>query len=195
MRTGILGGSFDPPHFGHIALAQAAKIELSLDEVLLVPASLNPHKGAAPRASGRERLRMCALAVEDEPGLAVCDIEVVRGGYSYTVDTLEDLQEVRPADYWFILGADSVEGFMTWKEPHRILRLARLAVAAREGQDVAALVAEWDPADRARVDTIGLRDFPVSSSKVRDQLVRPVPGTIPVPAKVLEYIRERGLYQ
>ncbi|MGE0002680.1 MAG: nicotinate-nucleotide adenylyltransferase [Fimbriimonadaceae bacterium] len=195
MRSGILGGSFDPPHAGHIALAQTAKIELSLDEVLLVPASRNPHKEAAPRASGRDRLRMCSLAVEDEPGLAVCDIEVVRGGYSYTVDTLEDLQEVRSADYWCILGADAVEGFMTWKEPHRILRLARLAVAAREGQDVVALVAEWDPADRARVDTICLPGIPVSSSKVRDQLLRPVPGTIPVPAKVLDYIRERGLYQ
>ena len=195
MRSGLLGGTFDPPHIGHIALAHAARKELSLDEVLFVPTSRNPFKEARPRANAKDRLSMVRLAIADEPGLAVCDIEIARGGYSYTVDTLEDLADARPADYWLILGADALEGFMGWREPHRILRLARLAVAARAGQDVASLVAEWDPADRARVDSITLPDVPVSSTAVREKIHRQIPGTIPVPAKVLEYIRERGLYQ
>lgn len=195
MRTGILGGTFDPPHNGHIALARAARSALSLDEVLLVPASRNPHKEHPPRASARDRLRMCALAAAGESGIAVCDIEAQRSGFSYTVDTLEDLCMVRPADYWLIMGADALSSFMDWKEPHRILRLARLAVAVRDGQGVKSLVEDWDPADRARVDPVPMPEMPISSSKIREQLVRTVPGTIPVAPTVLDYIRERGLYQ
>lgn len=195
MRTGLLGGTFDPPHDGHVALAQAARLEMALDEVLLVPVSKNPLKEKSPRAPGRDRLKMCSLAVEGEPGLGVCDIEVVRGGFSYTVDTLEDLAQARPAQYWLILGADALSGFMRWRDPHKILRMARIAAAAREGQDVAELVADWDPADRARVDTLRMPQVPASSSKIRDQLARKGFGKLPLSPRVLEYIREKGLYQ
>jgi nicotinate-nucleotide adenylyltransferase len=195
LKTGLLGGTFDPPHDGHTALAQAARRGLGLDEVLLVPAFQNPLKEARPKASARDRLRMCSLAVADEEGLAVCDVEIVRRGFSYTVDTLDDLANVRPAEYWLILGVDALRGFPRWKQPAKILRLCRLAVAAREGESVDEAIRGWDPDWRARVDTVPMPNVPVSSSKIRDELARGRDFDLPLSPGVLAYIRENGIYR
>ena len=108
MKTGVLGGTFDPPHYGHLELAKAAKAQLGLDEVMFVPANRNPLK-TRKTASAKHRLRMVELEIEDEEGLSVSDIEITRGGPSYAVDTLEELKMVRPGEYWFIVGADALE--------------------------------------------------------------------------------------
>lgn len=194
MKTGLLGGTFDPPHDGHIALARASLAELGLDEVMLVPAFQNPLKDARPKASARDRLRMCSLAVAGEPGLAVCDVEVARRGVSYAVDTLNDLVSVRPAEYWFILGVDALRGFPRWKQPAKLLRLCRLAAAARESESVADAIRDWDPDWRARVDSIAMPNVAASSSKIRDELARGRDYGLPLCPGVLAYIRENGIY-
>ena len=131
MRLGIFGGTFDPPHNGHLALARACKTELGLDETLFVPAAQNPLKASGPRASPEERLTMLGLLVADEEGMGVVDLEIQKGPPSYAVDTMADLQRVQPADYWFLLGADALKGLGDWKNPAKLLRLCRLGVVVR----------------------------------------------------------------
>ncbi|RYG15235.1 nicotinate-nicotinamide nucleotide adenylyltransferase, partial [bacterium] len=131
MRIGIFGGTFDPPHNGHLALAQACMKELALDEVLFVPAAQNPLKTLGPKAGGEDRLTMVSLLTAGQTGMGVVDLELRRGGPSYTVDTISDLQLVRPAEYWLLLGSDALAGFGQWRQPSKILKMARLGVVLR----------------------------------------------------------------
>jgi nicotinate-nucleotide adenylyltransferase len=194
-KTGLLGGTFDPPHDGHVALARAVRGALDLDEVLLVPAFRNPWKGHEALAGAKDRLRMCMLAVADEPGLGVCDVEVTRRGYSYSVDTVEELQIARPGEYWLIVGADVLAGLPQWKDAHKLLRLARVAAVARDGQAVGAIIAGWDPDMRNRVDEVPMPSNPLTSSKIRDALLRGADYVAGLNPTVRDYIRERGIYQ
>ncbi len=132
---GILGGTFDPIHIGHLAIAEEARETLGLERVLLVPAAHPPHKPGRPITDAGHRLAMAELAVAGNPALSVSPLEIERGGPSYTVDTLAEL---RPggdgaAPLWFILSTEALAGFTSWREPDRILELARLAVMPRGG--------------------------------------------------------------
>jgi nicotinate-nucleotide adenylyltransferase len=130
-RIGILGGTFDPIHLGHLAAAEAAMECSRLDRVLFVPSSQPPHRGAA-RASADDRLAMSKLAVDGNPHFEVSDIEVMRGGKSYTVDTLEELHRTFPDDQLFlILGWDAARLFRTWHEPDRVSALASIVIVDR----------------------------------------------------------------
>ncbi len=135
---GILGGTFNPPHLGHLAVACHARDELGLELVLLVPAHTAPHKsggegGRGGRDPGPEhRLRMCRLAVEGTVRLSVCAVEIERGGLSYTVDTLKSIHASHPdAELTLIVGADTASTLSSWREPVQLLELAQLAVATR----------------------------------------------------------------
>lgn len=133
-RFGVFGGTFDPPHVGHLALAEWAAERLRLDRVLFVPAGSPPHKRGARLSSPKARLAMTRLAVRGNRRFAVSTLEVASPGPSYTVETLRRLRERRPGARWFLLiGADSLDEFHTWLEPETILSLATLAVAARPG--------------------------------------------------------------
>ena len=136
MRVGLLGGTFNPPHLGHLRLAEIALEELALDEVRFVPTALPPHKpltSGDPDGPGRLRLLERALAGARRP-FRVEPVEVRRGGASYTVDTLEALAGREPDTAWiFLMGSDQLPGFPTWRRPERILELASLAVAPRPG--------------------------------------------------------------
>jgi nicotinate-nucleotide adenylyltransferase len=195
VRIGILGGTFDPPHEGHLALARAALKSLQLDEVLFLPAHRNPLKRGARQSPPTQRLEMVRLAVEGEPGLAVCDIEIARRGLSYAVDTLEQLHLVRPAHYWFILGGDAVQQIGTWRRPDKLLRMCRLAVAPRPPERFEDVVARLPPDVRARADPIELSPVNISSSEIRDRLARRIDVSAWVPKNVLQYIRENRLYR
>src|SRR5438045_2029390 len=116
MRIGILGGTFDPPHLGHLALANAAREHLKLDEVIFMPASRNPIKKGT-QTPPKQRLEMVKRTVEGHPGLAYSDLEITRGGPSYAVDTLTELSFAKPAEYWFLVGADALKDLPTWKQP------------------------------------------------------------------------------
>lgn len=163
-RTGVFGGTFDPPHLGHLIVAQDVVERLALNRMLMVPAAVPPHKPDAASTPAEARARMLEAAVGDHPRLEVSRIELERGGVSYTVDTLETLKERRPDDELFLLiGVDQLRSFATWRAPERVARLARLVVMAREGlepgptESLAGLVYETVPV--TRVD--------VSSSQVR----------------------------
>jgi nicotinate-nucleotide adenylyltransferase len=145
-HIGILGGTFNPPHRGHLALARHALDELGLQRLLLVPAGRSPHKPAAEDPGARRRLEMCRLIVADADGLAACPLEVQRAGPSYTVDTLRALRAAHPgARLTFVLGADIARTLPSWREPRELLALADLAVALRAGSAARAVEVELAP--------------------------------------------------
>lgn len=195
----MLGGSFNPPHLGHVALARHALGELALDRVLLMPARRSPHKGAEADPGPEHRLRMCRLAVAGEPRLQVSGLELQRPGPSYTVDTLGVLHAEHPdTELTFLLGADVARTLPDWREPRRLLELAELAVAVRDTdgaqtgeREVRAALADLP---RGRVRFLTMPALPVSSSLVRARVAAGEPIDALVGHAVAAYIAEQGLY-
>ena len=196
MRVGVLGGTFDPIHLGHLAAARVARDCARLDRVLLVPSNVPPHRAAA-NASPDDRLAMCRLAAESEAGVEVSDLEVARPGPSYTVDTLRALHATSPQDELFlILGWDAARLLSSWRDPDAIRKLASIVVVSRprtRPPDVPALLAAGlDP--RFTLVCRG-RTPDISGSELRDRISRGEPvGDCLVPA-VERYIDEHGLYR
>ena len=194
-RIGLLGGTFDPFHFGHLAAADAAIDCAELDRVIFVPASEPPHRPPAI-ASPHQRLEMCRLGIEGEPRFEVSDIELRRKGPSYTVDTLGELQREQPEDELFlILGWDAAKLFSTWHEPEKVRELATIVVVARPG---GAAPREEDlkgvGLDRAKV-VLCLTTTPnVSASEIRKAVTAGEPITGKVPKAVQRFIGEHRLY-
>ncbi len=194
MKIGILGGTFDPPHNGHLSLALAAREHLGLDEVILLPANRNPNKRGKLTPSA-QRLEMTKLLVEDHEGLAVSDMEITRGGLSYMVDTLTELTFAQPADYWVLMGADALKNLPAWKQPERLLKLARIGVALRPPLIESEVVGRLPSDVRARVDLIPMPPMDLSSTDLRGIISRNQPASLYLPAKVLKYIQEQRLYK
>jgi nicotinate-nucleotide adenylyltransferase len=195
-RIGILGGMFNPPHVGHLALARAAAGELGLDTVLLMPVLIPPHKPAKWDPGAEHRLRMCRLAVEGDERLGVCTLELERPGPSYTVDTLRSIHASRPdAELTLIVGADMARTLGSWREPREILELARLAVAEREDSDTSGILAALAPlGGEQRIVFLGMPKHDVSSSLVRRRLTAGEPIDELVGGKVAGYIVQHELY-
>lgn len=197
---GILGGSFNPPHLGHLALARDARRELALERVLLMPLHTPPHKPGGEDPGPEHRLAMCRLAAAPEAGVEACALEVERGGPSYTADTLSEIDAACPeSELTFIVGADTALSLPEWREPARVLSLARLAVASRPGSDrsqVQAALARVSLPDGRSPDVVFLSMEPLeaSSSQARERIAtgRSVAGLLE-PA-VIAYIEEHGLY-
>jgi nicotinate-nucleotide adenylyltransferase len=198
-RVGILGGTFNPPHLGHLIMAQEALVQLGLDLVVLMPVSAPPHKElvAADEPGAQARLELCRLAVEGDERLAVSDLEVRRGGPSFTVDTLKELHERDPEhELTFILGGDMAHGLPSWREPEAVLSLARLAVAERKGvrrEDLAARLRGLRGAER-----LVFFDMPridLSSSGIRERIAAGRPIRYLVPDAVGAEIAARGYYR
>ena len=195
MKIGIFGGTFDPPHKGHLAFAEAALAKLELDEVLFIPANRNPLKRDKRQASARDRLEMVRLMAEENSKFAVSDIEIARGGPSYTIETLEQLQYVQPAEYWFLVGADALKGFDTWKQPEKLLRLCRLGVAVRHPENLADILSMLDVDIREKVDEIPMHPVEISATDIRIRLAKKqsvAPWLVPA---VLKYIQDHRLYE
>jgi nicotinate-nucleotide adenylyltransferase len=217
-RIGVLGGTFNPPHVGHLALARHALSALGLERVLLMPANSSPHKPAEEDPGARHRLRMCRLAIEADGrhsprsagGLAACALEVERGGVSYTVDTLRALDAAFPdAQLTLIVGADVALTLPSWREPVQLLGLADLAVALRAGtgpDEVRGALADLtdrrsaarpSTGRRAREGRLRFLEMPVvdaSSSAVRDRVKRGEGVDDLVGSAVASYIAEHRLY-
>jgi nicotinate-nucleotide adenylyltransferase len=191
----LLGGTFDPFHFGHLAAADAAADCANLDRVLFIPAGQPPHRAPAV-ASPQQRLEMCRLGIEGESQFEVSDVELKRDGPSYTVDTLEEMRRARPDDELFlILGWDAARLFSTWHKPDEVSRLATVVVVARPGSDAPR---EEDlrgvGLDKANV-ILCMRTTPdVSASEVRKAMAAGVAITGKVPKAVERYISEHRLY-
>ena len=194
MRAGVLGGTFDPVHRGHLALARAARAELGLDEMLFVPAGRPWRKAGRIVAPAADRLAMLRLALESEPAFRVETLELDHPGPSYTADTLEALRAARPDDELLcILGEDALVDLPNWVRPERILELATLAVARRESVPGAA--GERLPGLSERVVWLKMPLVPVSATAIRERVRRGEPIGEMVPPAVAAYIRERGLYR
>lgn len=195
MKIGVYGGTFDPPHLGHLGLARAAKEELRLDEVIFVPTHRSPFKQDPYRTPGNHRLAMIELMIATESGFAVSDIEISRRGVSYSVDTLTEMVMARRADYWWVMGSDSAMTLSEWKQPLRIGQLARFAVALRPPhgkEDVLRRVPE--PLCK-RIDFLDMEPNPISSSTIRDLAYHCRPINRYVTAAVADYIESHGLYR
>jgi nicotinate-nucleotide adenylyltransferase len=198
---GILGGTFNPPHLGHLALARHAREELGLERVLLMPVHTSPHKTPGADPGAEHRLRMCTLAVAEARGVEACGLEVERGGASYTVDTLQAIHTICPdAPLTFIVGADTARTMDSWREPAHLLELAGLAVAMRAGterEQVLATVASIAGGSNSREDVrfLELEPMEVSSSLVRERAGRSEPIEDLVGEAVADYIAEHGLYR
>jgi nicotinate-nucleotide adenylyltransferase len=191
---GILGGTFNPPHCGHLALASHARAVLDLELVLLMPAHSAPHKGEDEDPGPERRLEMCRLAVDGEAGLEACALEIERGGPSYTVDTLRAIKQSDPeAELTFIVGADMARTLPAWREPRALVELAGLAVAEREDagrEDVLRALAPLG----ARVRFLEMGMLEVSSSQVRERVEAGESIAGLVEPAVAKYIAEHGLY-
>jgi nicotinate-nucleotide adenylyltransferase len=193
VRLAIFGGSFDPPHIGHLLAAGDAYDQLGLDRILLVPTGTQPLKAGLATASAEQRLAMARLLVESDRRFEVSAVEVERGGLSFTVDTLTHFASVYPAaERFLLLGADVLGSFDQWKEPERILKLARPVLLERQSDAGVALAAALRGAEVLRLPT---RRVDVSSTEIRARVRagKPIRGF--VTDSVASYIERGGLYR
>jgi nicotinate-nucleotide adenylyltransferase len=199
---GMLGGTFDPIHAGHLALARVALDQLGLDRILFVPAGQPPHKRGRPITPAEDRLAMVDLAIAGEPRFATSRIEIDRPGPSYTADTAEALvarstTDDLPTELTVILSAESFAELPSWHEPARLLRLARIAVAPRPGHPAPspAWLAQRLPSFGDRVDVLEGPHLDISASDIRARVAagRSIEGLVPTP--VAAYIKEHHLYR
>lgn len=194
---GILGSAFNPPHLGHLALAQEALWQLGLSEVILMPTGEAPHKRIVDDPGREQRLAMTRLAAADDSRFSVSTLEAEREGPSYTYETLEQLgDEKGDTELVFVMGADAAVGLESWREPERVVELARLAVARRAGvsdADVAAVMRSLGASDRATM--LEMPEFGVSSSVVRERAAAGRPLRYLVPEPVARFIEEKGVYR
>ncbi len=199
MKVGVMGGTFDPIHLAHLILAEQARVFLGLDRVLFVPAGAPWRKAERRIAPVADRVAMVRAALAGDPYFEVSLIESERRGPSYTVDTLSVLQrQLGPqAELYFILGQDALADLPNWREPARIVQLARLAVAARPGcprPDPAALERAV-PGIRERIDVVPMPQVDISSTDIRRRVAQGLSIRFLVPAAVEAYIAAHGLYR
>jgi nicotinate-nucleotide adenylyltransferase len=201
MRLGIFGGSFDPVHRGHLVLAQSCAEQADLDEVWFVPAAHQPLKPTGPRASNDDRLAMLRLAQDGRPRFEVSDLEIERGGVSYTVDTLARVRSQHPqAELFFLMGADSLADLPDWHRPEEICALATLLVVRRAGEaepnfEALAQLVSAERLEQFRERQIEMPETPISSSQVRKLIAANGEWDELVPPTVADYIRQHSLYQ
>ncbi len=197
MRLGIFGGSFDPVHNAHLAIARACQQQAGLDEIWFTPTAIQPLKRQGPRASDRHRLEMLRLAIANEPTWRACSMEIDRGGFSYTIDTLRQIYEELPAaELFFLIGADAIQDVAKWKEPREIFRLATPLVVHRANSEkqkngplnqlcTATTQPQW----------IEMPAMDVSSSEIRRRIAADEAIDDLVPPVVARFIFEHSLYK
>ncbi len=189
-RLGVLGGTFDPIHCGHVLLAQSVREQLGLDRVLVIPAADPPHKRSEDLTDAGHRWVMVEMALDGLSGLEPCRLEIDRGGTSYTIDTLRHLKAVHEdADLHLIIGADNVCDLSTWHDPEGILALARVVAGARQQAGTSS-----DDRFADRIMHLDTPLFEVSSTTIRQRLRDHQPIRYLVPAMVESYILDHDLY-
>jgi nicotinate-nucleotide adenylyltransferase len=197
VRIGILGGTFNPPHLGHLICAQEAYLQLGLDRVTLIPARIPPHKPVEDEPGAEHRLELCRLAIRgDEARFGVSDLEIGRDGPSYTVDTLEALHSSAPDhELFLIVGGDIAAGLPSWHRPERVLSLATLAVAKRRGTPQAAVddaLSSLPGGERTRF--FRMPRIAISSTMLRGRVRAGESIRYYVPDAVVSYIERNRLY-
>jgi nicotinate-nucleotide adenylyltransferase len=195
-RVGVMGGSFNPIHNGHLVTADEARHTFALDRVVFVPAGQPWQKDASDIAPAEDRYLMCVIATSADPTFSVSRIEIDRPGPTYTIETLRALKDEQPdAELYFITGADAILQILTWKEPEAILREARFIAATRPGYDLDRLEKELPEGLEDRVVIMEIPALAISSTDVRIRAREGRPIRYLVPAGVAEYIEKNGLYR
>lgn len=198
-KIGILGGTFNPIHFGHLLLAENAYTQFQLDEVWIMPNKHPAYRSISSNISEEHRCNMISLAIQDNPHFTLSTVELDREGTTYTVDTLRDLKKNAPEDdYYFILGADSLFHFESWRKPEEILKYCKLVAAPRIQQSEAAIEKQIDYLAEKYGATILLLDTPnvdISSHEIRKRIRNGVTIKYLLPANVEAYIKNHRLYQ
>ncbi len=199
MTTALYGGSFDPPHLGHLAIARQVLERFAVNRLVFIPASHSPLKDNTPTASDDDRLEMLRLATEDEPRFAVSDLELRKGGISYTVDTLRAWRQREPGtDLIFIAGMDSLLTLHAWREPLEIVRLCQFVTFRRPGFPLPSPEELKLPPDTARQLLAQVIDGPlldISSSAIRIRAAGGESLSGLVPSPVAKYISANNLYR
>ena len=198
-RIGVLGGTFDPLHMGHLVMAEVARDRCDLDEVLFVPSGVPPHKDADIVSAGRDRYIMALLATLTHPQFSVDRTDLDRTGPSFTVDTLSHLRnEFKECQCYFIMGADSLLDLPNWHQPDRLLRENEIIVASRPGWRLEAaerILGSLYTEHRDRIHIIEIPGIDLSSREIRSKIARGESVRYLVPDLVLSYIDEHGLYR
>ena len=196
MRIGIFGGSFNPPHKGHLHLAESVHDALHLDEVWLVPSKISPHRSMAAYAPEADRLEMCRLAAEEFPWLRAEDFELRQGQISYTCYTVEHFTQERSADEFFLLmGSDMLLSFTSWHRWQEILQRVTLAGIAREAGESEMLdKAAESLRQYGRIEIVHVGSFAVSSTKIREMVKNNQDCSCYLPEKIVQYMRAKNLY-
>ena len=196
-KLAIFGGTFDPIHYGHLAMAEEVCWQLGVARVFFVPAAEQPLKAGNHVASAGDRLAMVRLATAGNPSFAVCDLEIVRGGRSYSVDTVASLRDDYPdADFTFVAGADVLPDLPRWHAVERLLKLSRFAIVTRPGHalDLDRLYTAL-PGAEGRIGEVGGLRLDISSTELRARLRRGAPIRYQAPDAVIRYIDEHDLYR
>jgi nicotinate-nucleotide adenylyltransferase len=198
-RIGVLGGTFDPPHVGHLWLATLAADAMGLDRVLFMPASTPPHKGGQLVSRGTDRLLMTRLAITGDPAFELCPIEMERPGPSYTIDSIDELERLYEgqAQLYLLMAADSLNAIDTWREPDRLLERIEWVVGPRPGSELPdrSALEERFGERAARIHLLSGPSLDVSSSEIRRRVAGGHAIRYLVPRGVEELIVDRGLYR
>jgi nicotinate-nucleotide adenylyltransferase len=197
-RIGILGGTFDPFHKGHLMLAKTAYEQFELDEVWIMPNGNPPHKRNIEQTDFLIRCEMIRLAVNDEPGLVLCDYEGSEDSYHFTYQTLGEFKKLYPEyDFYFIIGADSLRDFPTWREPGIISKLCTLLVACRDEsgiEDLKAKIAEMKERYGTNCLIMNSPKIDAASSEIRKMVLEDMDVSKYVGEEVSDYIQQKKLY-
>jgi len=188
MRIGILGGSFNPIHNGHLILAKEAKEKLELDKIIFVPTNLAPHKDNSNLAAAADRMEMIKLAIAGSRDLEVSDIEIKRGGRSYTIDTVKEFKKIYPGDeLYFIIGSDLLNYLDDWKDLGEIIKKIKFVVATRPGYPLENIP--------SHMKKISINAVDISAFGIRNCIKEHKPYKDMLAAAVFDYINKRGLYK
>jgi len=195
-RIGIMGGTFDPVHYGHLIAAEEVRQIFSLDKVIFVPAKIPPHKMGKKISDPEDRYMMVLLATLDNPFFEVSRVEIEKEGVSYSVDTLRLLRKSfgEDVEFFFITGVDMVLTLREWKEPEELLKLCRFIAVTRAGYNLEVLKEKLPKDFLDRIDIVKIPSPPISSTEIRRRVKRGESIRYIVPPLVEEYIRKRGLY-
>jgi nicotinate-nucleotide adenylyltransferase len=196
-RLGIIGGTFDPPHYGHLVLAENGRVQLDLDQVLFVPAAQPPHKPEQPITAARHRVAMVKAAIADNVAFQLSRVDLDRAGPNFTVDMLGIFRETCPqASFFFLMGGDSLAEFLSWRDPAGIVQQAHLGVMKRPGweADVATLQ-EQLPGIGERLAWLDTPHLKISGTDLRRRVREGLPIRYLVPHAVRRYVAEHGLYR
>lgn len=201
-RIGIMGGTFNPIHNGHLMLAEWAMDAVKLDQVWLLPAGMPYMKAGQDILPGRERLRMTELAAADNDRLTCLDMEVRREGYTYSYETVEELRRKYPEyDFFFLVGADCLYTIETWKSPERIFASCTLVAAVRGEASISEMERKKEeleqrfPMEGGGIILLPFLQMSISSTQIRERIRKGLSVRYQVPDSVLNYIKEKGLYR